>query len=401
MWQISKDRPLVLANMAAAGVIVMVISFLLQGTVLFFAGTAIVVLSMLPVVYLNYLAKYIVYHNASLRKRVMVGEDGELIFPIENQSSLPLLNGQVRIEFDEHLEISRFSEGKRTAFISPFQLARHGGVTFKVPFKAKKRGWLRVKSFKIVIQDPFKLSSVTLTYNSLLHTEIIIYPELEPLVQLKDLLLSEGQTPQQASLFPDYTQVTGTRDYEPSDPLKFVHWKASARMGQLQTKTFEKVSGIYWTLIFVLDSGQSGYISTEQLERSLSMAAYMTQFAEKHQIAFDFYINIKTKGSPSGTYLEMGQGVQHLIKAWELLALADLSYIRIHPDHAWGYIDRQMTGPRMIFICLADSKSGYRTYSKAWMKRGHRLYHVKDNGAVLGLSGHPSPKDKGKGEALA
>ncbi len=400
-WQISKNQPLLLSYMTVAGVIVMVVSLLLQGPVLFFAGTSFVILGTAPFLYLNYLSKRIIYQNALLRKRVMVREAGGLGFSLHNDSFLPLVYGESRIEFDDHLEIPEFSEGKRTVFIAPFNISRRGGVTLKVPFIAKKRGWVRAKSLKVVIQDPLRLCSFTLTYPGLLHTEVIIYPELYPLPLLKDMVMfREGASPQQTSLFADRTLVTGTREYEMTDPLKYVHWKASARIGQMQTKVFEKVSGIYWTLILILDSGQSNFISTERLEKMLSMATYMTQFAEKHQIAFDLYINIKSKGSSGGTYLGMEQGLKHLMKAWEMLAVIELSYIRIHPDNAWGFIDRQMFSPRIIFICLADSQSGYRPYLKTWAKRGHQLYQVKDNGAILGLSSLSS-KDKGKGEALA
>ncbi len=47
------------------------------------------------------------------------------------------------------------------------------------------------------------------------------------------------QVPRRRSLFEDPTRFSGIRDYRPGDSLRRVHWRATARTGDLQVKVFE------------------------------------------------------------------------------------------------------------------------------------------------------------------
>ena len=58
-------------------------------------------------------------------------------------------------------------------------------------------------------------------------------------------------------LFEDTTRITGVRAYQPGDPLNRIHWKATARTGELQSKTFESsaVAGV----TILLDFNRAAY----------------------------------------------------------------------------------------------------------------------------------------------
>jgi hypothetical protein len=47
------------------------------------------------------------------------------------------------------------------------------------------------------------------------------------------------RTPRRRSLFEDPARFVGIRDYQPSDSIRRIHWRATARLGKLQVKTFE------------------------------------------------------------------------------------------------------------------------------------------------------------------
>ena len=57
-------------------------------------------------------------------------------------------------------------------------------------------------------------------------------------VEFSDMAVHESRTPVRTVLS-DNVDYAGTRDYEYGDPLKSVHWKLSARAGELQTRLFE------------------------------------------------------------------------------------------------------------------------------------------------------------------
>ncbi len=61
------------------------------------------------------------------------------------------------------------------------------------------------------------------------------------------------------------------RQYQPGDDRRFVHWKASARTGQLMVRQFEETRRSHLTI--VLSSDRSFYASDDEYELAVSVAA--------------------------------------------------------------------------------------------------------------------------------
>ena len=75
-------------------------------------------------------------------------------------------------------------------------------------------------------------------------------------------------------IYEDPTRITGTREYMPGDPLNRIHWKASARTGELFTKTIEPSSVVGGTLILDLHEENYGPIRTEsRMELAITTTA--------------------------------------------------------------------------------------------------------------------------------
>lgn len=75
-------------------------------------------------------------------------------------------------------------------------------------------------------------------------------------------------------IYEDPTRITGTREYIPGDPLNRIHWKASARTGELFTKTIEPSSVVGGTLILDLHEDNYGPIRTEtRMELAITTTA--------------------------------------------------------------------------------------------------------------------------------
>ena len=68
-------------------------------------------------------------------------------------------------------------------------------------------------------------------------------------------------------LFEDPTRLAGVRQYQHGDPLNRIHWRATARTGELHSRTYEtsRVAGATFLLDFHADSlaGGTGMISAE------------------------------------------------------------------------------------------------------------------------------------------
>jgi len=66
-------------------------------------------------------------------------------------------------------------------------------------------------------------------------------------------------------IYEDPTRIYGIRDYVPGDPIKSIHWKASAKVGSLQVKTNEPATVLGATLI--LDLFEDDYYPQTREER--------------------------------------------------------------------------------------------------------------------------------------
>lgn len=117
-------------------------------------------------------------------------------------------------------------------------------------------------------------------------SDLLVYPRYHPLKRLAALeRLSFGQQ-QRAKIGPG-GQVAGTREYRPGDPLRQVHWRSTARRGQLVVKEF--LDDEQWSLTVVLDLAAANDLKDEKFspfETAVRMAASLSYYASRQNIPF-------------------------------------------------------------------------------------------------------------------
>ena len=85
----------------------------------------------------------------------------------------------------------------------------------------------------------------------------------------------------------------GLRDYQTGDPLKTVDWKATARMRELQVRTYEPSSSVTVVLAVAVDTMAhtwEGY-SAIHLERIITAAASLAVYASERQYSLGLFSN--------------------------------------------------------------------------------------------------------------
>lgn len=105
------------------------------------------------------------------------------------------------------------------------------------------RGVYRVGLRTIMVYDVFGLFRMKLPYERLARRpmpQITVLPRMEPPARTAlPALESPINAPGAARATEDTSSPSDSRPYRPGDPLKRVHWKLSARQGQLMVKTYE------------------------------------------------------------------------------------------------------------------------------------------------------------------
>ncbi len=144
-------------------------------------------------------------------------------------------------------------------------LRPHGSVRLNYQVEFKMRGYYQVGPLVLETGDLFGLHR---RYR--VGTDphfVLVYPRVVPLAGYE--LASRrpmGEVVLTHRLFEDPTRIAGVRPYEAGDPLNRVHWRATARTGQLHSKIYDP-STIRGATI-VLDFHAGGYDRVREPQRS-------------------------------------------------------------------------------------------------------------------------------------
>jgi uncharacterized protein (DUF58 family) len=102
----------------------------------------------------------------------------------------------------------------------------------------RARGYFPLGPARLRSGDLFGITSQGQTLDDIQH--LIVYPKIVPLEALGIPALHPfGDFRAPRPLLEDPARTIGVRDYQTTDPLRRVHWKATARLGRLQTRQYE------------------------------------------------------------------------------------------------------------------------------------------------------------------
>ena len=119
--------------------------------------------------------------------------------------------------------------------------------------------------------------------------KVVVYPAVEP---IPDLLLHQRETIPATTGNPVSSSgmsqdFYGVREYNPSDGLRFIHWKSSARYGQLMVREFER--NAVMSVAVLLDAHEhflSGDDNWSNLEYQIRAAASICSYCSSLYCTF-------------------------------------------------------------------------------------------------------------------
>ena len=145
-------------------------------------------------------------------------------------------------------------------------MVRPGGeVTLRYTLECRLRGYFQIGPLVLESGDVFGLHR-RFRVDTQPHF-LMIYPSVVPLEgydlasrrPIGDVMLTHR-------LYEDPTRIAGVRPYQAGDPLSRVHWRATARSGQLHSKIYEATTLAGATIL--LDFHQAGYATRGEPLRS-------------------------------------------------------------------------------------------------------------------------------------
>ena len=171
-----------------------------------------------------------------------VGESVAVIVSVKNEGKLPVAWVLMEDLLPRHALIHRPPKVKVHGSRLQLSMLRHGGTkSYPYQIEFKQRGYYQIGPLVLETGDLFGLHR---RWRAAADPHfVLVYPEVVPLDGY-DVASRRpiGEVRMTHRLFEDPTRISGVRTYQPGDPLNRVHWRATARTGELHSKVYEPSS---------------------------------------------------------------------------------------------------------------------------------------------------------------
>ncbi len=210
--------------------------------------------------------------------------------------------------------------GGKGAFRFAASMRWYQAVQWRIGLVCVRRGYYPLPPMNVTSGDPFGFY----TRSAVLPPEapVLVYPRLIPLGRIGiPSFFPAGDERSESRLFPDPTRTIGVRDYRPGDPLRAIHWKASARQRRLQVKVFEAATTRRIAFFIAAETFNGKAADPDgDFEFALSVAASLAHDAASHGASLGLYTNARLADTGQPASLPPGGGREHPAAVLELLA---------------------------------------------------------------------------------
>lgn len=342
----------------------------------------------------------VTYRRTLSSTRVFRDETVTLTLELVNMKLLPLAWIETEDQFSDRLEAL---DRRATPASDPSQRL--------LPYLTSLRPYERV-SWTAQLRCPqrgvFTFGPVTLRSGDIfgfhrrqdrlaIHDSLIVYPRV---IALETLHIPPrgafGDTRTRRSLLLDPMRTVGTRDYRPEDSFRHVHWKATARAGNLQVRVFEPTTVTQLGIFLNLDSQSQSWraLDSVDFEPLVSVAATLATHGLESRYATGVYSNRLLVGSNRMLHVAPGSGPAQMTKILESLAKLSPFATSDFPKHLRSETLAFPWGSTLVIISAVMTPPLAATL-EALRGQGHRLVLVTTEAVapppVRGLTVHRLP----------
>ncbi|NNJ10788.1 DUF58 domain-containing protein [Chloroflexales bacterium ZM16-3] len=236
------------------------------------------------------------YERTLSQQRAFPDDEIELTIRVTNRKLLPLAGLRILDRMPSAITLvhatTTFSGARQSQILHRRTSLRwYESVSWRYTLRCAQRGTYRLGPVQMLSGDPFGLYSSDADHE--VYTTLLVYPRLIGLPELGLPTRNPLGDMRAGQLLRDPLRTVGVRDYAPSDPLKDVHWAATARTGNLQTRVYEPTTSQVLAIFLDLDTFEFYYegIDPELVERMISAAATVARAGLEAGHAVGLYAN--------------------------------------------------------------------------------------------------------------
>lgn len=248
-----------------------------------------------------------------------------------------------RVGFPRWLELLRRGRGARLEAHPVPPIKPGETIRIDVPFEPLRRGKLVFDSVLLKRADPLHLFYALMRHR--LYGEIIALPQrfAVPRLQWRSERHFHPGGLTLAATVGDSEEFMGLREYRPGDPLRHIHWRSFARLGEPVVKEFQDE---YFDRHALLLDTFAGAATTAEFETAVAVAASLLQSERPRDSILDLvFIDREVWRMTTGRGLSNNRQV--LIQLAELKANPRDEFVRLAND-ARRYVERLAS---VIVVC--------------------------------------------------
>ena len=266
------------------------------------------------------------YQRHFSETRAFLGETIELTLEVRNQKFLPLTWLQITDVFPASLPIDQgkvvvnpaTNQGEYLTFWMPGAFQR---LKRTFTFRCTERGYHTYGPITINTGDGFGFFTRRAKRHNREH--IIVYPRIYSVAEMRLPAKNPfGERGVERRIFEDPMRTRGIREWQPSDGLCRVHWKATARHQQMLSRIYEPSEDpqiLIFLNVSTMRRAWQGYIP-ELLERTISVAGSLAAMCVDMRLPVGLISNGFLPGSDQTIRLLPGRSPEQLVRILELLA---------------------------------------------------------------------------------
>lgn len=198
------------------------------------------------------------YRRSFTPRRAFYGETLTFTMEVTNRKPLPLAWLEVIDELPVELELLKGRvipsiRQRRQHLVNLFSVRWYERVRRHFTVRCTARGYFPLGPARLRSGDIF---GFTVRGADIDRTDyLLVYPKVVPLSVLGFPARHPlGDLTSRQPLLDDPTRIVGARNYEPTDPIRRIHWKASAKAGELRSKLYEATTSHRFAIFLNLDT---------------------------------------------------------------------------------------------------------------------------------------------------
>jgi uncharacterized protein (DUF58 family) len=197
----------------------------------------------------------------------------------------------------------------------------HERVSRTSSLEAEDRGTYDIGGTRLRSGDPLGLFTSERLDEQ--RTRVTVYPRTVPIDLALPAIRPYGEDAGGSRLFEDPSRIVGVRDYRPGDSMRRIDWKATARLGAMQSRVYDPSSSRHLLLCLntqTTDPMWAGVV-TELLERSITVAASIARDAYESRYSVGLLANSSFPDADRSIRIPPGRRAEQFIRILEALAV--------------------------------------------------------------------------------